>query len=107
MFPKSIALEAYNRSGRRCECKCSYHNHGQKCQNILIWNRRGFNGSGGWEVHPIDNNGLVSLDNCEILCKSCFRLVKKIKNKDLANPGLCSMRPALKNSISTTTTTGL
>ncbi len=67
-FTKNIALIAFEISGGECKC-------GQQ----LIWNKRSFNGPGGWEVYPFNKNGLPTLDNCELLCTRCYKARKSQK----------------------------
>lgn len=72
-FPKSVVQRAFRRIGGLCEC---IENH-KKCANKLVWNRRSFKGPGGWEVKPVDYNGLPSLENCQIFCTRCFKMYRR------------------------------
>ena len=72
-FPDSVIKAAFNRSKGRCECTRRSCPHSNRCPEKLIWNRRGYEGPGGWEAHHINSNGPATLNNCEILCVKCHK----------------------------------
>ncbi len=67
-FPDSVVEAAWVRSGGRCECERSSHNHGKRCPTKLNKASRGKETSMGWEAHHTNSNGEPILSNCEILC---------------------------------------
>jgi len=71
-FTKEVILEAWKRSGGRCECRRTTHNHPYiRCNKDLVWDNQGREGRGKWEAHHINSNGPDVLSNCEILCFDC------------------------------------
>ena len=78
-FSDSVIRAAWERSGRRCECERSSHNHGYtgRCTQYLNWADRGNDRSPfGWEAHhktAVSVGGGDSLSNCEILCIKCHK----------------------------------
>ena len=68
-FPKELVEEAFERSGRSCECKDPSHGHQGKCGKTLLIAHRGDRFSFyGWEAYSKSGLYLNSIDDCEILC---------------------------------------
>lgn len=77
-FSESVVKKAWERSGGRCECQRSTHDHGKgRCNQQLSWDDRGNDKSlMGWEAHHITaaaSGGPDILSNCEILCIACHK----------------------------------
>lgn len=73
-FPDDVVRQAFARSRGQCECKRTSHRHGSpRCPARLVWERRGYDGPGGWEAHHINANDPPTLSNCEILCQPCHK----------------------------------
>jgi len=73
VFPDSVVRQAWNRSGGRCECKRTQHNHSGRCNRSLRWESRGKESPYGWEAHHVTAGGSDALSNCEILCQDCHK----------------------------------
>lgn len=76
VFPGSVVLEAWRRSGGQCERNRTSHGHIWRCPTKLSWAARGSEGTGAWEAHHINSNGLDTISNCEILCQSCHKATR-------------------------------
>lgn len=76
-FSQITVDQAFNRSGGKCECTRSLHNHlGGRCGALLMYKSRGREGLGAWEanhINRVESDGADSLSNCEILCWPCHR----------------------------------
>lgn len=77
-FSSTVILQAWNRSGGRCECGRSTCGHGySRCGKYLVWTARGDDHSPyGWEAHhktAVASGGADTLSNCEILCIPCHK----------------------------------
>jgi hypothetical protein len=83
-FSKEIIEKAWIRSGGRCECTRTTHDHTGKCYKMLLKSFRGDRKSEfGWEAHSISGRYLDSLSDCEILClDSCLKPALQ-QSKDL------------------------
>jgi hypothetical protein len=78
-FSDETIKQAWQKSGGRCECKRSSHDHLVfSCSNELIFENRGREGSGTWEAHHINSMDGDSLSNCEILCWSCLKKAQSL-----------------------------
>ena len=73
-FSEDTISRAWTRSGRRCECRRSTHNHPYgRCPKNLVFSNRGREGRGAWEAHHTVATGGDGLSNCEILCWECHQ----------------------------------
>jgi hypothetical protein len=74
-FSGELIEKAWIRSGGRCECVSTTHNHVGKCYKMLLKSyRRDRKSEFGWEAHSISGLYLDSLSDCEILClESCLK----------------------------------
>ena len=73
-FPEDVVVQAWKRSGGKCECKGWKHNHKfSRCNAQLIPAMRRQEGQGRWEAHRINRRGDDTLSNCEILCWDCYK----------------------------------
>lgn len=73
-FPTLIVNEAWARAGGCCECECDGHGHdGERCGQRGIMPMQGGPNKGGWEAIAKDPEGELVLDNCLIVCSSCFK----------------------------------
>ena len=73
-FPDDVVVQAWKRSGGKCECKGWKHNHKfARCNAQLIPAMRRQEGQGRWEAHRINRRGDDTLSNCEILCWDCYK----------------------------------
>ena len=75
-FPYDIVLSVWRIAGGQCMCRIRIHTHAGRCPQPLILGMRGNDKTGGWEPHRIAASELDNLDNCEILCMSCYRAVR-------------------------------
>ena len=71
LFSESIILEAWRRSGGRCECTNDNHGHGDRCSTRLVWTLRGGELGSGWAAARRTTWGIDILQNCQILCARC------------------------------------
>ncbi len=67
---------AWMRSHGRCECTTRSHDHSGRCQEALVWDRRGWDVlSGGWEAY-VENGrnvtGWEAVNHCKIMCWRCY-----------------------------------
>ncbi len=67
-FPESVVEQAWKKSGEKCECTRSTHEHKSRCNKMLLKGSRGRDSTYGWEAHHISSSGGDTLSNCEILC---------------------------------------
>ena len=68
-FYDELVEEAWERSGRSCECKDTSHGHQGRCgKNLLKAYRSDKFSFYGWEAHSKSGQHLDSLNDCEILC---------------------------------------
>ncbi len=76
-FPDIIVLQAWKRSGGKCECDRKIHNDHfnriGKCNRALIYKSRGKFGAGAWEAHHVHSGAGDTLENCQILCWDCHQ----------------------------------
>jgi len=78
-FSENTIIQAFRRSGGRCECTRSSHHHLlNRCTNSLIWAMRGIRTGqpDAWEanhINRVESGGDNSLSNCEILCWPCHK----------------------------------
>jgi len=71
-FSEELVLEAWKRSGERCECKRESHAHkGGRCGHSLLWTMRGGTAGAGWQACRLTSWGTDVLGNCAILCAEC------------------------------------
>lgn len=70
---------AFIRSYGRCECTHLSHLHKNRCTFRLVWEKRGCESSGGWEVYSPDGKEPESPANCMILCHLCYKKIKDAK----------------------------
>lgn len=75
-FSEDIIKQAWKRSGGQCECLRSTHGHQNRCQNLLKYENRGFEGKGSWDSHRRIPAGGESFYNCEILCGPCYKKIQ-------------------------------
>ena len=74
-FPDEIIRQAWERSGGQCECQKRTHAHFYvPCAKPLVWENRGKKGWGGWDVKRIDASKGDTVDNCEVLCLTCYEI---------------------------------
>ena len=68
-FPDSVKDATFKRSGGRCECRRSTHDHPHvRCPSTVTRH--------GAEYHhklSVDADGDDGLANCEVLCKTCHK----------------------------------
>ena len=64
-----LLREAWLRAEAQCECTKQAHGHGQRCQQVLIWEERGGTGRGAWEVRQMHD---PRVHPCQILCVVCY-----------------------------------
>jgi len=70
-FSEEVVRQAWERTGGQCECQKRTHSHFYTpCGKVLAWQKRGEEGSGGWEARQAVF-GSDTLSNCEILCSAC------------------------------------
>ena len=75
-FVESVVKQAWERSGGQCECRRRTHAHFYiPCGKSLRWETKGQSSYGAWEVHQTKVGGGEGLDNCEILCWTCYDTV--------------------------------
>jgi hypothetical protein len=68
-FSKKLVEEAWERSGRSCECTDTSHGHQGRCgKNLIKADRNNRFSFSGWEANSKSGQHLESLDDCEILC---------------------------------------
>ena len=73
-FSDQTVLQAWQRSGGRCECTRSTQGHVGRCGVRLGWEARGHEKVlGGWEAHHVAAGGPDTLSNCEVLCIPCHK----------------------------------
>lgn len=76
-FSRNVVLEAWERSGGRCECCRKTCGHLSRCNKKLKWEDRGDDDSSyGWEAHhktAVASGGKDIASNCEILCIPCHK----------------------------------
>jgi hypothetical protein len=73
-FSDDVIKQAWNRSGGRCECQRTAHDHSVfRCPRKLTWANRGREGEGAWEAHHVSVAGGDGLSNCQILCWTCHK----------------------------------
>jgi hypothetical protein len=83
-FPEEIVKKAFLRANCRCQCERDDHDHGTfTCFKQIIWENRGNkNERSGWEatyfVSP-EKGGKLTVENCEVLCWSCY--TKTVKSQ--------------------------
>ena len=65
LFSESVIRAAFYRSDGECECMKNNHKHSGRCNSIIIYNMRGMEFPGGWEVYQADSN-------CRIICIGCY-----------------------------------
>ncbi len=71
-FSHEILLEAWARSGGRCECRNERHGHEGRCGRSLLWNMRGSDSAvGAWSPVRRTTWGTDILSNMELLCVEC------------------------------------
>ena len=72
-IPDNVVEEAWIRCKGQCECTNEDHYHGiHKCKTRLYKPSRGRDSRMGWEANLKDPDGPATLENCEILCHSCY-----------------------------------
>lgn len=72
-IPDDVVKKAWERAGGQCECTKRNHAHFYvPCAKPLILEHRGKLGWGGWEVKLKNEFKEGTLDNCEIVCMTCF-----------------------------------
>lgn len=71
----SVVTAAFERSGGICECSRRSHGHLSRCAIPLVYNCRGQELPGGWEALLLDPFGYSDIDNCEIVCISCYKTI--------------------------------
>lgn len=75
-FADDVVKQAWEKAGAQCECRRRTHSHFYTpCGKLLVWERRGKGGQGGWEAHHITTFGGDVLSNCEILCSDCHETI--------------------------------
>lgn len=75
-FSETIIQEAWQRAGGVCECKRFEHDHANyRCSNTVSLSERDTQNPGAWVVHHLEKGAGDSLDNCEILCGYCHKLL--------------------------------
>jgi len=76
VFSEAVIQEAWQRSGGVCECKRYEHNHANyRCSNNITFAHRGTESQGAWETHHIEKGSGDTLENCELLCCYCHKLL--------------------------------
>ena len=71
-FSDSTIVEAWARSGGKCECTRTTHRHTGRCNKQLFKHRQGERENEYcWEAHHVSASGGDMLSNCEILCCNC------------------------------------
>lgn len=76
-FSTLVVNQAWARSGGCCECEDSSHGHESRCGQRGILPMQGGPNIGGWEAIARDPEGPRDLDNCMIVCSSCFRKMRE------------------------------
>jgi len=72
-FPDNVVKQAWERAAGQCECEKRTHPHFYiPCGKRLVWENRGGNGFGAWEIKRINENKGEVLANCEIVCMTCY-----------------------------------
>ena len=76
-FPEEVVKKAFLRANCRCQCERCDHHHGTfTCFKQILWEKRGNkNKRSGWESYYVvspENGGKLTIENCEILCWSCY-----------------------------------
>ncbi|MCR4400608.1 MAG: hypothetical protein QHH05_04050 [Syntrophomonadaceae bacterium] len=71
-FPPQLVLQAFNRSGARCECVRHGHGHPGRCNAPLSFSLQGAAEPGGWHASAVDSEGPAIVSNCEVVCTACF-----------------------------------
>lgn len=72
-FPDSGIMQAWLRSGGKCECTRAYCGHGSRCSNVLVLSARGETNYCGWQANLKAAKGPAVLENCEIICWQCYQ----------------------------------
>ncbi len=68
-FPESIIEQAWVRSGGKCECDETGHEHTGKHNRMVLKTFHGDRHSDyGWEAHSVSGLHLDSLSDCKIYC---------------------------------------
>jgi hypothetical protein len=79
-FSDEIVLEAWKRSGDRCECQREGHGHmSGRCGQSLMWALHGSVTSAGWDARRRTTWGTDVLWNCEIICAACQKPPKPVR----------------------------
>jgi hypothetical protein len=72
--PEMLILRAWEKSGGRCECRRWSHSHPyERCTRLLIYERRGEAGEGGWAPRFRTSPSNETALDCEILCLECHQ----------------------------------
>ena len=69
MLTAAMVRDAWLRAEALCECQKAAHGHPGRCNQFLIWAKRGEAGPGGWEVRPLSDPRRLP---CEVLCVACY-----------------------------------
>jgi hypothetical protein len=77
LFSESVIRNAFYRSDGECECTNNYHKHSGRCSSLIIYNMRGMELPGGWEVYRTDADNPPVISNCRIICIDCFTADKR------------------------------
>lgn len=72
-FPTLVVQEAWARAGGCCECESDAHGHEGRCGQRCIMPMQGGPNIGGWEADPVDPEGPLTLENCQITCAACHK----------------------------------
>ena len=81
-FPEDIVKKAFLRANMRCQCEREGHEHGTfTCYKQIVWEHRGDESvRSGWEAYYFvspEKGGRLTVENCEILCLSCYNKTVK------------------------------
>jgi hypothetical protein len=81
-FSQKTIIEAWTRSGSKCECKKESHHHEGRCNKPLSFNNLEGYRNGIWQANCINPHGNDLASNCEILCLDCFvKMLYETKGK--------------------------
>lgn len=68
-----VVYEAWLRATGRCECERSECGHKGRCGLWLSIGQRGKKGEGAWEPYTKTSEDQDTPENCEILCRECYK----------------------------------
>lgn len=76
-FNYYIVKQAWARSGHRCECIKTTHDHIKRCNKKLLELYRGdIESNYGWEAYSKSGLYLNDLSDCEIFCWDCQKEIQ-------------------------------